>query len=46
MQHVSGNWIQMFARFSTEMKGIEELKAMMIGKVSMFSDIQVLENRL
>jgi hypothetical protein len=26
----------MFARFSTEMKGVEELKAMMIGKVSMF----------
>jgi hypothetical protein len=31
---------------STEMKGIEELKAMMIGKVSIVLDIQVLGNRL
>jgi ribosome biogenesis GTPase len=35
MQHVSE--IEMLRVSSTEMKGVEQLKEMMIGKVSMFS---------
>jgi putative ribosome biogenesis GTPase RsgA len=34
---VSGNWIQMFARFFNRNERYRGMKAMMIGKVSMFS---------
>jgi ribosome biogenesis GTPase len=46
MQHVSGNGYKCLRVSSTEMKGIEELKAMMIGKVSMFSGHSGVGNRL
>jgi ribosome biogenesis GTPase len=46
IQHVYQNWIKCLRVSSTEMKGIEELKAMMIGKVSMFSGHSGVGNRL